>query len=394
MVYPRNLFPKLFQYIDNKEIVVVTGMRRVGKTTLLRTLFDRIQDDNKVFLDIENPIEQKIFEETDFNNIWENVKPFGINKDKRAYFFLDEIQAKPEIVKAIKYLYDHYEAKFFCTGSSSFYLKNLFSESLAGRKVIYELYPLTFEEFLVFKGVPQQFGDDFGDKEASQNFIAYEKNKKLYDEYLTFGGFPQVVLSQTSKLKKEMLVDIFKSYFEKDVRSLADFKDISVFRDLLLLLMQRVGSRLEITKLSSELGISRPTVNSYLAFLQGTYFIDLIAPYTQNVDRELSGTKKIYFCDSGIISQFAKVTDGTIFENAVYLNARKYGKVQYYQKRSGAEIDFIIAERNLALEAKIRGVSSDYRKLKRATELLGLEKSYVVSKEFVNEKGFIHAGLL
>ena len=129
MLYPRKILQPLKKHLETKEIVVLTGMRRVGKTTAFRMIYKEIKSKNKVFLDIENPIEQKIFEEADYNNIWANLKPFGITNKEKAFIFLDEIQSAPEIVKAIKYLYDHYDVKFFLTGSSSFYLKNLFPES-------------------------------------------------------------------------------------------------------------------------------------------------------------------------------------------------------------------------------------------------------------------------
>ncbi|MFQ5640756.1 MAG: ATP-binding protein, partial [bacterium] len=281
-----------------REIIVITGMRRVGKTTLLQMIYDEIESDNKVFLDIENILEQKVFEEVDYNNIWANLQTYGIVHQEKAYIFLDEIQAMPQIVKAIKYLYDHYDVKFFLTGSSSFYLKNVFPESLAGRKMVFELFPLTFEEFLWFRGVERKAHHSFREKGKNKNAISYEKTKKLFEEYLAFGGFPQVVLADGEAQKKLYLKDIFTSYFEMDVRRLADFRQLSAFRDMLLLLMQRVGSKLEISKLASEIGISRETVYSYLSFLQGTYFIFLIPPFSRNVDREVSGTKKVYFCDN------------------------------------------------------------------------------------------------
>jgi predicted AAA+ superfamily ATPase len=191
-------------------------------------------------------------------------------KTEKAYIFLDEIQTFPKIVKAIKYLYDHYDIKFFVTGSSSYYLKNLFPESLSGRKTVFELYPLDFEEFLLFKGFKRELATSFKEKEKSRNYIAFEKTKKLYDEFMLFGGFPQVVLSDTEEQKKVYLNDIFTSYFEKDVKSLADFKQIGAFRDLILLLLQRVGSKVDISKIASALNLSRHTIYSYILFLEQT----------------------------------------------------------------------------------------------------------------------------
>lgn len=390
MIYQRKLLKTLKKQILSKEIIVLTGMRRVGKTTLYRVIFDEIKSNNKVFLDMENPLIQRVFEEENFDNIMSNLKEYGIHSKDRAYIFLDEIQAIPQAVKAVKYLYDHCDIKFFLTGSSSFYLKNLFPESMAGRKFIFELFPLDFEEFLVFKNQKKEFYKDFSDKDTKKNFISFERLKKFYDEYLEYGGFPGVVLEEEKENKKLKLDDIFKSYFEKDVKSLADFKEINIFRDLILLLMQRVGSKIEISKLSSELGVSRETIYSYLSFLEGTYFINLISPFSRNVDREVSGSKKVYLCDNGLLNAFAKISEGSLFENAVFNNLKKYGKVCYYQKRTGREIDFILNE-SIAFEAKMNGVSFDEKELDKASKSLNLKQYYIITKNFNKDNHFIPA---
>jgi len=390
MIYPRKILPDLEKQIKSKEIIVLVGMRRVGKTTLYELIFNQIKSSNKVFLDLENPIDQKIFEETDYNNIWANLKQYQISSQGKAYIFLDEIQAMPKVIKAVKYLYDHYQVKFFLTGSSSFYLKNLFPESLAGRKIIFELFPLNFEEFLIFRNKQKTYYQEFWQKEKNKNLIVFEKLKKLYQEYLEFGGFPEVALAKDYAQKKLKLNDIFKSYFEKDIKTLADFKQINSFRDLILLLMQRTGSKLEISKLASEIGVSRETVYSYLAFLQSSYFINLTSPFSRNVDREVSGTKKVYFCDTGILNNFAKINEGSLFENAVFNNLKKYGDINYYQKRSGGEIDFIV-NKQTAFEVKLNGTTAGLKKLAKLAKSLGLKKYYLISKRFIKERGFIPA---
>ncbi len=383
------MFKKIDKQITTREIIVVTGMRRVGKTTLLRMIYDKIKSKNKVLLDLENVIEQKIFEEMDYNNIWQNLKPYGITHRERSYIFLDEIQAKPGIVSTVKYLYDHYDVKFFITGSSSFYLKNLFPESLSGRKIVFELFPLNFEEFLVFKENPKEFQYDFPAKNRCKNLIGYEKYKKYFEEYLVFGGFPQVVLAQEDEQKKLYLKDIITSYFEMDVKRMADFHQITAFRDLMLLLAQRTGSKLEITGLASEIGVSRSTVYSYLSFLEKTYFIFLISPFARSLSKEVRGTKKIYFCDNGLLNQLSKLDEGRLLENAVFHNVRTYGKVNYYQRRSGVEMDFILPEKNLALEVKRKGNLRDYHKLSNLADSLGITDYYVISQSFSPENGII-----
>ena len=391
MLFPRKLFKTLKEQLNKPEIVVLTGMRRVGKTTLLNMVYEKAVSDNKVFLDLTNPIHQMVFEEKNYDNIWSNLKEYNISIKEKAYIFLDEVQQKPGIVNVLKYFYDHYKVKFFLTGSSSFYFKNLFPESLAGRKVVYDIFPLDFEEFLIFKKQEKTFYKEFKSKEKNKNNISHEKHKKFYEEYLFYGGFPQVVLEEKPARKIQWIEDIFKSYFEIDVRTLADFKNKNIFRDLILLLLKRTGSRLEIDKISSELGVSRPTVYSYISFLQGTYFIHLISPFTKNIDREVSGTKKIYICDNGIINNFSKIDTGSLFENAVFLNLKKYGEVKYFQKRKGPEIDFILMENSAGFEVKETANLKDYLKLKKTADFLELKEFYIVTNSFSNEQGIINA---
>ncbi len=389
MFIERKKYNELKQLLEYNEIVVLTGMRRVGKTTLLKRVFDELDTENKVFFDMENPIDRMLFEESDYNNIVKNLSTYGIKEGEKTYIFVDEIQLAPGLISPIKYLYDHYNFKFIVTGSSSFYLKNLFSESLSGRKFIIELHPLDFEEFLWFKGLKIDFKESFIDKEKQKSRVLFEKLKPYYNEYLQYGGFPQVVLAGTADKKTRYLNDIFNSYFEKDVKSLSDFKNISSFRNLLLLLIKRSGSKLDVSKIASSLGISRPTIYSYLSFLEQTYFISLVGMFSGSIDREISRSKKVYICDTGFLSLFPHIDEGNIFENAVYNNLKNYGKVNYYQNRHNTEIDFVLPEKKIALEVKNKAIPQHVQRLKRLSESLNFNEYYVISKEFSDENHVI-----
>ncbi len=381
-IYPRKLKKILIGEINKPQITVITGMRQVGKTTLIKDIFNYITTENKIFIDLENPLNHKIFEEKNYENIIGNLKVAGLKSEKNAYVFIDEIQLMPEISKAIKYLYDQYKIKFFLTGSSSFYLKNLFPESLAGRKVIYELYPLDFEEFLIFKDKNKKFLENFDEKVKNKNKIEFEIFKNFYNEYLNFGGFPAVVLEKDIKRKNLLIEDIFKSYFEKDVKTLADFKDISNLRNLILLLAGRSGSKIEISKISIEIGITRQTIYSYLNFLEKTYFISLVSPYSKRINGEVRGAKKVYLCDTGILNYLVKVDEGKVFETSIFNCLKKMGKVNYYQKYKGPEIDFIL-NNEFAFEVKLFPTQSDLKKLKITCEKIGIKKYYIISKNFI-----------
>ena len=165
------------------------------------------------------------------------------------------------------------------------------------------------------------------------------------------------------------------------MRALADFKELSKLRDLILLLTSRVGSKIEISKIASEIGISRETVYSYLNFLEKTYFVFLISPFSRNRDTEVRGAKKLYLCDVGLLNYLGKVSAGSIFENFVFNNLRKYGVVNYYQRYKGSEIDFII-DGKFAFEAKIKTSEFDIKRLKKIANTLKLKGYYIITQDY------------
>ncbi len=262
------------------------------------------------------------------------------------------------------------------------------------KQIVFELFPLDFEEFLIFKGKEREFSGDFQSKNSAKSEIRHEKTKNDFEEYLHFGGFPGIVLTEDESRKKALLSDIFTSYFEKDIRQMADFKNLTAFRNLLLLLMQRTGTLLDITKLSSEAGISRDSVYSYLSFLEGTYFISLIKPFSASVDREIRGRRKVFLCDNGILNLFSKVSQGSLLENSVYNNLRKYGEINYYQRRSGVEVDFVLPTHSLALEVKNTGSTYDIQKLQKLAGSIGLNQYFVITQNFAALDGIIPASMI
>jgi predicted AAA+ superfamily ATPase len=391
MVIERDISSEITPYLDSPEAIVITGMRRTGKTTLLRSLYERTDSHNKLFIDLENPLQRRYFEEEDYERVKQHFELLGINLTERAFVFLDEIQFVKNGPSVVKYLGDHYRTKFFLTGSSSYYLKNLFSESLVGRKYIFELFPFNFREFLRFKGEPLVVPDIAAGNTVSETvFKTFERH---YDEYLTFGGFPGVVAKADVKEKKRALDDIFSSYYQLEVIQLGDFRKTDVIRNLMALLLGRVGSKLDMQKLASELSISRPTLYEYLSFLSGTYFVSTIKPFSKSRDVEVRGAEKVYACDSGLVNHVAQVDIGALFEQNVFQLLRPRGTVHYYQRRGGSEVDFIL-NRSEAYEVKHHASLQDVKRLERISKSLGLTRQQVISKQYVNHPGTGYAFLL
>lgn len=379
MFIKRKILPVLEKLLEVPEALIITGFRRVGKTTVVKHLYDSLKTDNKLFLDMESPVNQEIFQEKNYDAIILKLKRLGLLSGKPpAFVFLDEIQFVKNIPSVVKYLFDHYRIKFILTGSSSFYLKNHFTESLAGRKYFFELYPLDFEEWLWFKG------------EKLSLDAPYQSLRHLYDEYMEYGGLPGVVLEENTANKKLKLDDALGSYWQLDVANLASFHDRKNLQSLLFLLTSRVGSKMDISKLAQSLGVSRQTLYNYLEFLEQTYLISLIPPYSGSSDVVIRRVPKLYFRDSGLLNHIGKVSQGALFENTVanQLFLKSYFKdwrvalepgLGYFQKKSGAEIDFIAAGRGY--EVKLTGTLNDVKRLERFADQLKLDGYSVVSLE-------------
>ncbi|MDY0082470.1 MAG: ATP-binding protein [Ignavibacteriaceae bacterium] len=384
----RFLFDELYKYLNHKNALIITGMRQVGKTTLMKQVFESVNGP-KLWYDFENPLDMLHFENIDYDAIYELLKSESGSSKERLFVFIDEIQNYPEITKIIKYHIDKYNVKYIVTGSSNYYLKNLFPESLSGRKFLFIMQPLSFNEYLFFNDKIEK-----PDKKDKINFksvyslLDYKKYEVEYSKYLEFGGFPEVVITRENDLKRLILKNIFASFFEKDIKILSDMKDIREIRDLILMLVPRTGNILDVTKLSNELGINRVKVYNYLELLQGTFFLKLIPKYSKSIDRTVAGGRKVYFSDTGLLNIIGKVNEGQLFENAIANQLSFYGDLFYYNKRNITEIDFVL-NKEIALEVKLKASVSDLNKLAKNATGLGIKEYYLVSKNFTDTQNTV-----
>jgi len=387
----RYLFHTIYPQLQHKNAIVITGMRQVGKTTLMRQLANAWEYKH-IWFDFDNPLDMLPFENIDYKQIYEELRhEAGAKSGERFLVCIDEIQNFPEITKIIKYLIDHYGVKFIVTGSSNYYLRNLFPESLSGRKFLYILHPLSFREYLYFNDLLLETEIQPNADEAFKNHSAtsVHKRKEFYDEFINFGGFPEVVLTKDYDTKRLILRNIFASFFEKDTKVFSELKDVKELRDMIILLGPRNGNILDVTRLSSELGINRVKAYSYLEFLEGTYFLQLVPKFTHSIDRSVAVGKKIYFSDTGILNLIAKTNPGQLLETAVANQLKHYGKIRYFNKRNTAEIDFILNE-EIALEVKQKAIEPDLRKLGKLAANLDIKNYYIVSNTHVKMDNVVY----
>ena len=391
MHFKRKIFNLLEKHLTVKQVTVLTGMRRTGKTTLVKQLMEASDIEQKLFFDLERIDHRELFSYKNYDSTIKELEKEGVDFSKKVMNCIDEIQLLPNIPSVIKYLYDHYDIKFIVTGSSSYYIKNKFQESMAGRKKIFEIYPLDFGEYLTFNNIKYKPLSNLEELESSTNSAASLQFE--YEDYCTYGGFPDVVLTEDISLKKDVLQDILSSYINIDLVQIADIKKIPELRNIIKLLAARIGSKLDISKIANTVNLSRQTVENYIYLLENTYFIKTIPVYSLNADREIVKARKIYFLDNGIATQFAELSSGSKFENAIFNQLHHFGEVSYYQLKTGPEIDFII-DKKIAFEVKETAHAIDYKKMMNLAKNVNIKKGFVLGKNNSNFESFVWGGMI
>ncbi|MCF2497106.1 ATP-binding protein [Dyadobacter sp. CY357] len=367
-------------------------MRRTGKTSLVKQLLAQSSIQQKHYFDLERIDIRAIFSEPNYETIIHALTQQGTDFSKKVLIAIDEIQLVPNLPSVLKYLYDTYDIKFIVTGSSAYYMKNQFSESLAGRKKIFEIFPLHFGELLKFNGVsaiPLNFSQ-------SVNYISseYERLKMYYDDYINFGGFPEVVLADSAADKRDLISDILSSYINFDLNLLSDIRDPTNLYKLIKLLSVRIGTKLDVSKITSVIGIPRATVENYLELLEKSYLIKTIPVLSTSPDREIVKAKKVYFLDNGVASLSGELGSGSKFENAVFNQLMHKGEVAYYQLKTGREIDFVV-DKNYCFEVKETATEADLKNVQSLAKNLEIATCYVIGRHPVKKfEGFIWGGFI
>ncbi len=361
----RKLFSELKDHLNKPEISLIVGPRQAGKTTLMRWLEDELKKAGKktVFLNLDLDTDRPHFESQE--KLLTKIK-LEIGK-QRGFVFIDEIQRKENAGLFLKGLYDRQlPYKFIVSGSGSVELKEKIHESLAGRKRVFELATVSFEEFLDFK-------TDYRYEGKLKAFLQTEKIKgeNLFLEYLSFGGYPRVVLAETIEEKRQVITEIYQSYIQKDIAYLLRVQKIDSLTNLVYLLANQIGSMVNLSELSSTLGIALNTVSDYLWYLEKTFIVDKVTPFFRNARSEISKSPVYYFQDLGM-ANFAKGRfelkeigkDGHLFENFVYLQLKEKAsppeRAHFYRTKDKAEVDFVID--------KGKGVEAIEVKFKKLTQ--------------------------
>jgi len=345
----RKLVPQILKFILDDEIIVIHGSRQVGKTSLLFYVIDnhlkKISDGGNIFyFDLEDFSLLELCNSSP-ENVLTYLKAKNADLSKKIYLIIDEIQYMKDPSSFLKLFHDRYknQIKLIVSGSSSMLIKKKFKVSLVGRTVDFELFTLDFEEFLDFKGRTYNLAEKLPEPMCLEL-------KQLYAEYVIFGGYPTIVLEDNAEKKEIKLKQIINTYIKKDIRDIADIRDIDKFNDLIRVLASQTGGLVNILELSNTLKIAKQTVMEYIFLLENTYILRRVKPFHRNVRSELAKMSKIFFEDTGMVNLLANKTflqnvAGALLENSIYSQLRKNISVEniyFWRTSKKQEVDFIV----------------------------------------------------
>jgi len=366
----RIIYGKIQKFMPLQQIIALTGLRRVGKTTIML----KIAEDNikKGF----NPKNIIYFSFDEFKDIeirevmkeYENITEKNFRKEKYI-LLLDEIQKLNNWENQLKSVYDSFgkNIKIIISGSESLFIKKNFKETLAGRIFEFKVEPLLFKEFLLFKEI------------EFKPIGLYEKDLiMLFNEFMLTLGFPELVgIKDKDIIKKYVKEGIVDKIVYKDIPALFKIKDVFIIESLLNIIMEEPGQLIEISELAKELKTSRQTISNYLTYLEESFLIKKLYNFSRNrrkIERKL---KKYYSAIISIDLLFKNddLSKSKVFEWALVnqLNAEFFWRDSYKN-----EVDIILMENGI-MPVEIKYGKIDLKGLLAFMQKFNINKGYIIS---------------
>ncbi len=373
----RNILETLENHLlTKKTICLLIGARQTGKTTLMKLIGNRLKSEKlpHAYLSFEDPELLLLCNEHP-----ENLFKFALQAKNgpRFYFLLDEVQYLDNPSNFLKYLYDTYSdsVRFFVSGSSSFYIDEKFTDSLAGRKRLFNLDTVSFREYLVYR----EFEEAEAIHTGRQFSIPVQRRlDELLDEYAVYGGYPEVILTDDEQEKQDILTELADSYVKKDALE-AGVTKTDKYVYLMRILSTQIGSLFNSNECAGTLGINRLTVDSYIRTMRLSCHITVVKPFFSNLRKELTKMPKIYFNDHGLRNRFyndfspfaVRPDKGALLEQTVFrffLDLYREEDIAFWRTAKQHEVDFII-RREKAYEIKWSDMNFSASKYKTFTSL-------------------------
>mgnify|MGYP001614417688 FL=1 len=330
-MYNRIIEKKLKKAFFKGKIIIITGARQTGKTTLAMKIINETGGKQAKIFNGDNPADRELLSGRSLEFLEKLVGSAKI-------IFIDEGQKIGTIGQTLKLLVDKYknEKQIIVTGSSSFNLLDKTEEPLTGRKIVFQLFPLSLEEIY-----------------PAKDLAAIIKN---LEQYLVFGNYPEIAGKASFDEKRKSLMEISSSYLYKDILEFQGIKKSDALIKLLKAVAFQIGSEVSYTELANLAGLNKKTVENYIDILEKNYIIFRLSPYAKNRRKVISKLKKIYFYDLGvrnaIINDFNLLPGrndiGALWENFMAAERLKfqhyhdlYAENYFWRTYDGSEVDWV-----------------------------------------------------
>ena len=358
---PRALASKVERALQNHPVVVVSGARQTGKTTLVKNLGS---SESRAFISMDD---------LDVLELARKRPDDLLARAKRLT--VDEVQRVPELLLSIKRDVDshHRRGRFLLTGSANLLLMREVADSLAGRAVYLTLSPFTASEKRGEGGVPP-WSHLLRQKtvaEVASLFPDRKASKVNWRQEILRGGMPRAVLSRTNRERASWFDGYVRTYLERDLRDLSQVASLPDFQRLMRLSVNRIGQLLNQSDLARDAGLSQATAHRYLNLLETTFQMLRLQAYWRNPSKRLIKAPKLYWRDCGLAAHMAGLENrrelsessllGPLLENLVLSSLLAWNEttsektdIYYWRAAGGAEVDFIIEtpKRLLPIEIK------------------------------------------
>ncbi len=347
-IITRDIQKEFEEALKSYPIVVITGARQTGKTTLSKTVL------NKAYYNLESP---------DIRRIAKDDPRLFLSKIKESGAIIDEFQRVPELASYLQEIVDERQQNgmFILTGSSNFLMMENISQSLAGRVALLRLMPFSLNEINLFK-------------------------KSYATDDLLYKGFYPVIYSENRSAVKTH-DNYYQTYIERDVRQLINIKDIHLFQTFIRLCAGRVGQLLNFEQLANETGVSAKTIKSWISVLEASYIIYLLPPYFKNLKKRVVKSHKLYFYDVGLASYLLGIEKqshienhplkGFLFENMLISEYLKYrfnkglaNNAFFYRDNHQNEVDLLFKNGNKYILTEIKSAKTYHNSFRKKLDWL------------------------
>lgn len=382
-MFTRKILEKIKPFLTTNDILLFYWARQVGKTSLMKYIQDNYFKDNSLFFDLEKPKNLELLnkdpdifiEYVKLNHSWKETEKIVI--------FIDGVQYLNNPTSFLKYIYDSYQnIKFIISWSSTLEIRWKLKDSLAWRLIKFDILPLSFEEFLIFKW-KENLSNVLWNEIKFENIN--EELKFFYEEYAKFWWYPKIVLANDIEIKKEYLKQIYDTYIQKDIKDIWKIREVEKFNKTLNLLANQSWNLVNLTEFSNTIWINLITLSEWIFLLENTFVIKLIKPFSTNLRWELTKMPKVFFIDNWL-RNFCDddfKLGWNSFENSFfeYLNnAYKVKNINFYRTQDKKEIDFILDWNPYELKLSYNGknlTALDYfeKKYSKKWNIITLEKS-------------------